>query len=150
MWDIFKPPKINKQTRHLNKTKEITKKTINYNYILFVLGRFRDEDPQLSQMSYRDTLYRLNSYSEKLESLTGVLSDTKPRVHHKMLIFSGQYLEKYPLYLCFFQVRHGFYNTEFPTDRKKTKLTVPTIPWNTHYTVTNCWGHLISILYDPQ
>lgn len=26
MWDIFKPPKINKQTRHLNKTKEITKK----------------------------------------------------------------------------------------------------------------------------
>lgn len=48
MWDIFKPPKINKQTRHLNKTKEITKKPINYNYILFVLGRFRDEDPQLS------------------------------------------------------------------------------------------------------
>lgn len=40
MWDIFKPPKINKQTRDKqNKRKEITKKTLTIIiFCLFLVG----------------------------------------------------------------------------------------------------------------
>lgn len=48
MWDIFKPPQNKQKNKTLKQNKRNNKKTINYNYILFVLGRFRDEDPQLS------------------------------------------------------------------------------------------------------
>lgn len=42
-----------------------------------------------------------------------------------------------------------FLSSQNSPQTEKIKLTVPTIPWNTHYAVTNCWGYLISILYDP-